>query len=343
MRRARIEFTQRILDEVAQDCNALYAEIHPDEGIAINKIALDEQRRASIHQTMDFGDHADIAPQAYLSEAHLDTFGFCFWLAFAKREYPNGDAVLVLDDVFSSVDAPHLMRISDLIVKEREHFAQVVITTHQRAWRDVFRYSHAPSGLVELIELQSWSLAQGIFSYETPLAIEELRSTLLTKPFNRQAAASSAGILLEATLDRLTFLYRCSVPRTRENVYTLGELLSATEKLFKKLEVKRAARHPSGEHITPAVFEVIEPGPGAIVGKLRQSAYLRNQVGAHHNVSGMTVSDGDVRAFADLAAQLVESIVCPSCSQIPSKSAGTYFRCSCGEKFGVQMLPLQLT
>ncbi len=215
MRRARIEFTQRILDEVAQDCNALYAEIHPDEGIAINKIALDEQRRASIHQTMDFGDHTDIAPQAYLSEAHLDTFGFCFWLAFAKREYPNGEAVLVLDDVFSSVDVPHMTRILDLIVKEREHFAQVIIATHQRGWRDIFRNPYGPGGLADLIELQKWSLSQGIFSYQTPLAVEELRGTLQSMPFNRQVAASTAGILLEATLDRLTFIYRSKVPRTR--------------------------------------------------------------------------------------------------------------------------------
>ena len=337
VRRGRIEFTQRILDDVARECNRLYAAIHPDEGIAIAKIELDQERRASINQTMDFAGHTEIAPQAYLSEAHLDTFGFCFWLAFAKREHPAGDAVLVLDDVFSSVDAPHMMRILDLIVQERVHFAQVIITTHQREWRDAYRNSHGPGNLTELIELQSWSLAQGIFSYQTPLAIDELRGVLGAAPFNRQVAAATAGVLLEATLDRLTFLYQCQVPRTRENVYTLNQLLDATSKLFKKLEVTRPARQSSDQVATPVLDEVSRPGD--IASELRQSVFVRNQVGAHHNVHGMSVSDADVRLFANLTAQLVESVVCESCGQIPSRSNGTQLRCSCS---AVLMSPLQL-
>jgi hypothetical protein len=340
VRRGRIEFTQRILDEVAQECNRLYAEIHPDEGIAIAKIELDQQRRASINQTMNFGDYTEIAPQAYLSEAHLDTFGFCFWLAFAKREYPNGDAVLVLDDVFSSVDSPHMRRIVDLIVDERDHFAQVIITTHQRAWRDIFRNSHGPGNLTDLIELQSWSLAQGIFSYQTPMVRDELRGALAAMPFNRQAAAATAGILLEATLDRLTFLYRCKVPRTRDNVYTLNELLDVTEKLFNRLVLTRPAPAPPG-HDT-AVISDVSVHPAAIIDQLRKSSYVRNQVGAHHNDQGMLISDGDVRAFADLAVQLVDALTCPTCGQIPSKSTGTHYKCSCSASVAVQMSPLQL-
>ena len=322
VRLGRIEFTQRILDEVAQECNRLYAQIHPDEGIAIAKIELDQQRRASINQTMNFGGYTEIVPQAYLSEAHLDTFGFCFWLAFAKREHPGGDAVLVLDDVFSSVDAPHLTRITELIVNERVHFAQMIITTHQREWRDAIRNAHGPANLTDLIELQSWSLAQGIFSYQTQPAVEELRAALRAAPFNRQAAASTAGILLEATLNRLTFLYRSQVPRTRTNEYTLNELLDATAKLFKKLEVKHPVCDPSGQIASPLTYNSV--CPAEIVDKLRRYVHVRNQVGAHHNVQGMAVSDADVRTFAELTAQLVECLVCRVCGQIPSKSTGAH-------------------
>jgi DNA repair exonuclease SbcCD ATPase subunit len=340
VRLSRIEFTQCILDEVAQECNRLYAQIHPDEGIAISRIELDQRQRASINQAMSFEGHDDIAPQAYLSEAHLDTFGFCFWLAFAKREHPNGDAVLVLDDVFSSVDAPHLSRLTDLIVQERAHFAQVIITTHQREWRESFRNAHDPGNLCDLIELQSWNLAQGIFSYQTPVAIDELRNALRATPFNRQYVASVAGILLESTLDRLTFLYGCHVPRTRDNVYTLNQLLDATSKLLKRLELRKPARDPSGQVSTPPAFETIKPG--VFVEQLRQTVYVRNQVGAHHNVQGMAVSDADVRAFANLAGQFVKSLQCETCGQIPSKSTGSHYRCSCSPACAVQMSPLQL-
>ena len=340
MRRARIEFTQRILNEVAAECNRLYAQIHPGEGIAISRIELDPERRASINQAMDFEGHNDIAPQAYLSEAHLDTFGFCFWLAFAKREHPNGDAVLVLDDVFTSVDAPHLSRITDLIVAERVHFAQVILTTHQRAWRDAFRYAHGAGNLTDLIELQSWSLAQGIFSYQTPMVVDEVRAALTALPFNRQAAAASAGILLEATLDRLTFLYRCQVPRKRDNVYNLGELLDATTKLFKKLEVTRPVPPAAGRDAPPQGNGALAPGP--IVEQIRQSAYVRNQVGAHHNEQGMAVSDADVRAFAGLAVQLLDALACPTCGQIPGTRAETHLKCSCNAAVAVRLSPLEL-
>lgn len=339
-RLTRIEFTQKILDSVANECNRLYSQVHPGESIALSKLELDQSRRASLNQAATFEGHLDVAPQAYFSESHLDTLGFCFWLAIAKLESPNKDAVVVLDDVFTSVDAPHINRIAQLITDESQNFSQVIITTHQRLWRDIYRNPHGPGKITQLIELQRWSLAKGISDYKTKLAVTELADTIKNMPFDRQAAASKAGVLLEAILDYLALHFRCRVPRTPENSYTLGELLDCTATLFKSLEIHRPKNDATGQVVVPADYD--KSSLSTTVSSLRSSAFVRNQVGAHYNIAGSAISDNDVSDFADLAVQLAEALSCGTCGQIPSKKMTTHYQCSCKAPNELRMFPLNI-
>lgn len=340
IRLKRIEFTQSILDDVATECNRLYGVVHPGEPIAISKLELDKGKRASLNQGASFEGHHDVPPQAYFSESHLDTLGFCFWLAIVKMESPKCDAIVVLDDVFTSVDAPHINRISQLITDEMSSFSHVVITTHQRLWRDIYRNPHGAGKLTQSIELQRWSLAKGILNYKTKLAVVELSDAIKGMPFDRQVAASKAGILLEAILDYLALQYRCRVPRTPDNSYTLSELLDSTATLFKKLEIERPLLDGAGLLVSPLQYE--KSGVTAILANLRSCTFVRNQVGAHYNVSGSVISDSDVADFSSLAVQLAEAISCQACGQIPSKKMKTHFQCSCKSPSELRMLPLQI-
>ena len=119
------------------------------------------------------------------------------------------------------------------------NFAQVIATTHQRLWRDIYRYQHGAGRLTQMIELQRWSLSKGISNFKTRLAVDDLIASIAAAPFDRQVTASRAGILLEAVLDWLALQYRCRVARTHDGSYTLGELQDGTESLFKKLEIHR--------------------------------------------------------------------------------------------------------
>ena len=339
-RLSRIEFTQKILDKVANECNRLYSQIHPGEPIAISKLELDQARRASLNQAATFEGHADIAPQAYFSESHLDTLGFCFWLAMAKLESPNKDSVIVLDDVFTSVDAPHINRISQLITDESPNFAHIIITTHQRLWRDIYRYSQGAGKLAQLVELQRWSLAKGISDYKTKLAVTELSDAIKSMPFDRQVAASKAGVLLEAILDYLALQYRCRVPRTADNSYTLGELLNGTSSLFKALEIHRPQRDATGKLISPTTHD--KSTLSKIIASINASSFVRNQAGAHYNVAGSVISDSDVSEFAALAVDLAEALTCGICGQVPSKKTATHYQCSCKVPSEIRMLPLQI-
>lgn len=340
IRLKRIEFTQKILDDVAAECNRLYGMVHPSEPIAISSLELDKGKRASLNQGASFEGHHDVPPQAYFSESHLDTLGFCFWLAIVKMENPKRDAIVVLDDVFTSVDAPHINRIAQLITDEASSFSHVLITTHQRLWRDIYRNPHGAGNLTQSIELQRWSLAKGISNYKTKLAVLELSDAIKSMPFDRQVAASKAGVLLEAILDYLALQYRCRVPRTPDNSYTLGELLDGTATLFKALEVDRPLLDAAGLMVSP--LQYVKSGVTAILANLRASAFVRNQVGAHYNVAGSVISDADVADFSSLAVQLAEALSCVTCGQIPSKKAMTHFQCSCKGPGELRMLPLQV-
>ena len=159
VQRERIAFTQRMLAEVRDETNRLYALIHPGEPLGLDQLLLDENKKGSLLQVGSFEGASGIVPQAYFSESHLDTLGFCLWLAIAKLS-SGGDAVVVLDDVFTSVDAPHFARILDLLLAECEKFNQVIVTTHSRQWRD--HYASAPLPHSCFIELQSWTRGDGI-------------------------------------------------------------------------------------------------------------------------------------------------------------------------------------
>lgn len=339
-RLTRIEFTQQILDDIATECNRLYALIHPSEPIAISRLALDQGRRASLSQAATFEGHNDVPPQAYFSESHLDTLGFCFWLALVKRESPNADVVVVLDDVFTSVDAQHINRITQLITDEAHNFAQVIATTHQRLWRDIYRYQHGAGKLTQMIELQRWSLSKGISDFKTRLAVDDLIASIAAAPFDRQVTAARSGVLLEAVLDWLALQYRCRVARTHDGSYTLGELLDGTQSLFKKLEIHRPDLDPLGHARNPSEYAASKVD--GITAQIRSLNFLRNQVGAHFNTVGAAISDADIQSFADLTVKLAEALSCETCGQIPGKKTMTHFQCGCAVPFEVRMLPLQL-
>jgi ABC-type cobalamin/Fe3+-siderophores transport system ATPase subunit len=163
----RIRFTQAILGSITAECNRLYESIHPDEPLGLSEFKLDESKRASLLQEAHFLGYADVPPQAYFSESHLDTLGFCLFVSLAKL-FSKGSTILVLDDVFTSVDQSHLGRIMDLIVAESANFDQIIVTTHYPEWREQYRYLAGSAGGVELVELSPWVLTRGVHLAREP-------------------------------------------------------------------------------------------------------------------------------------------------------------------------------
>jgi len=330
----RIDFTQGILNEVADEWNRLYRRIHPNEQLGNCTLSLDPDRRHSLHQGAEFEGHQGVPPQAFFSDSHLDTLGFCVWLSIAKRGTPQ-DTIIVLDDVFTSADSVHLRNIVELLTDEAEHFGQVVITTHYRQWRDRYRHMQSASRSVHLIELHRWSLEKGVRTCNSKLVFEELREALGKEPFNRQDVASKAGILLESVLDTLALQYGCRTRHTRNDDHTMRELLNACSNIFKKLQIGKSPYLANVPLTKEQVRQAADEGftiecPLDIFSTIKDSSFVRNQVGCHYNISGMEISDEEVKGFGDDVLSLAIGITCQNCGTLPGRNRGTHFGCPCG-------------
>ncbi|MCW5940668.1 MAG: AAA family ATPase [Fimbriimonadaceae bacterium] len=322
VRATRIEFTQKILDEICSEVNALYDRIHPQEPLGLKCFRLDPKFKGSLHQDAHFEGVEDIAPQAYFSESHLDTLGFCIYLATVKWAN-DPSAILVLDDIFTSVDAVHMTRVIDLLTEESKHFAQVFIATHYRQWSDHYRFSAGAANNVDVIELHHWSKEHGIRVRSPKLATEEIRHYIEPDNWDRQIVGSKAGILLEHALDHLTLLYGCSLPRSGE-AYTIGALLDGFKKTGAVLKVHHTSQSEAGTETT--VVEVKD-----VLLKLGNIAFIRNRVGCHFNKDGLNVPDPQVEEFAQLTLDLADALTCKHCGSLPAPNKKTTdaWQCVC--------------
>lgn len=332
----RVAFTQGILDDIRQEADRLFQEIHPGENIGLEQLKMEEQRRGSVSQTGTFNGHNDVPPQAVFSESHMDTLGFCVWLALAKREAPDG-TILLIDDIFSSVDATHLGRVIDLLSTEASNFLQVVVATHYRLWWDRCQNAHG----IQRVHLGRWCAANGIAAQNMPRVLDELRTKVADAVFDRQGVSSKAGILLESILDDLALLYERSLPRNKLNQYTLGALMNGCSKLFSRHNLTVQINANWNVDGQPEDWQATD-GTAAF-NRVDALQFIRNQVGCHFNPPGMEIPDDDVREFGASTIALVEALTCPNCGTLATKIAndGTHRRCSCAKR-AARMTPVAI-
>jgi recombinational DNA repair ATPase RecF len=324
----RRNYVDNVLKTIAGEAERLYVAVHPDEGIGKVRWYLNPKFQGSLEFEGQFQNATNVPPQAYYSESHLDTLGVCVFLAMAKQNMDD-NAVVILDDVITSVDQVHMERFFKLLNDEAEHFSQLIIGTHYRPWRDRYRFYSGTGSNVQLIELQNWTLQKGIQHSKTKFSVEELRDSIAATPFDRQLVASKAGILLEGLLDRLSRQFLCRLPLKSDHSYTLSEYSGGFNNRLRSL--LRVEKKKSDEAV-----DIISFGE-KIVGCTEQT-WVRNQVGCHFNVSGMEISDTDVKEFGNRVLDIAITIVCNNCGEYPSrKKSGSYWECRCGE---THMFPL---
>ena len=325
----RKTYIEEILAKTSDEVEKLYGQIHPDEGIGKIRFFLKPNAIGSLEFDGHFQSASEIPPQAYYSESHLDTLGICVFLALAKH-FKTDSTVVVLDDVLTSVDGPHLDRFMKLLHKESGTFKQMIVTTHYRPWRDRYRWGKGPIANTQMIELGPWTLEKGIHIGEFLTAIGELRKSLLEGPFDRQVIASKAGIIFESLLDFLTLKYRCSVPRNPTGEHTLGELAQGIDsKIAKVLCCKKSPTKGAAK---------VETSLKTLVEATTERSWVRNTVGCHFNALGSEIPDGEVKSFASDVLGLADTIICSDCHRLPSRRpSGSFWQCECGE---LELYPL---
>jgi|HubBroStandDraft_6_1064221.scaffolds.fasta_scaffold00596_16 energy-coupling factor transporter ATP-binding protein EcfA2 len=318
----RKTYVDNALDLISDRVCVLYGKLHPGEKLGNIKLQLDPDRRRSLNVSSRFESKDDVPPQGYYSEAHLDTLGICIFLALAEKD-ATSDTLLVLDDVLTSADQAHIDRFIEMVHEELKH--PLLITTHYRPWRDRYRFAKGPALQVQLIELLPWSQQRGVRHTKTKLEADDLKEALAKEPIDRQGVASKAGVLLEAVLGHVCFLYECKLPCKVSGNHTLGDYLSGIDSKLRKLlkSVTTSQDKKSGQQ-TETTME-IKP----LLDAIDSTTWIRNLVGAHFNMQGMDVSDAQVIQFGKATGMLLEAVICPGCGELPRKNTGSCYSCGC--------------
>lgn len=333
----RKEFIETSLNSVSKDIEKMYGQMHPGEGLGDIKLFLKTTGKNSIELSSTFHTEKGVTPQSLYSESHLDTLGICVFIALA-RKYNSGNTILLLDDVMMSVDEAHLDRFIELLHEVSDDFTHVLLTTHYRPWRDRYRNNRADASKVHFLELRQWSIELGITFQNGKTDVEELRRLLSDSYFDRQKLASTSGVILENVLDFLTYKFGSRLPRKPKNDYTLRELLNGlSTKLVGVMRVEHLQKGEDGKFSKTVIDK--QQGLKSLIDKIKDLSFVRNLVGAHFNLEGSSISDKDIKEFAESTLELSDLLICPDLGSLPDrKPSGSYWETKSGS---IRLYPLQ--
>jgi len=315
----RREFTDSILRQIAGEVGRLYEEVHPGEGKDKVALKLDPNRRGSLNITAHFEGQDDTAPQAYFSDSHLDTLGLCIYLALAARTN-SADTILVMDDVLGSVDEPHVDRLIHMLYGTVQYFRHCIVTTHYRPWKEKYRWGELKNGdSIHFIELDSWSLLDGIALTDSIPEISRLRTDLSSPSPDLLAICARSGVIMERLCLYLCKRYRCSLPYHPGEGHTIGEYLSGINR--KKLRPRLLAQiSDTNSENGYTDFHV-----GNALNEIEDIVQARNVFGCHYNEIASHLPPSDALRFGELVLATADALVCPKNGWPTSNKSGSYW------------------
>ena len=315
---ARKEEIQGIYDELSEDINNIYTILHPDESHGGVRLEVRDVGQGSANLKANFYERHDEDPRGYYSDAHLDTLGISIFLALRRwhREQRPSFDLLVLDDVLTSVDTAHAVRLSELLLQEFKDY-QILLTTHDRIWfehmRDIQARCRVPNNFINKV-IHKWTIDEGPDLREPEDERKEI-DHLISEGSGKDIAVM-AGRLVEHILQEMRYSLRLSVQAKRSELYEIGDLWPAFYATVKK-------DYPnlySEARLTLDALDVRWP--------------VRNWIGAHHNDWAQNVSRTTAIDFATAVSDLYDLVFCGSCRRFVSPSATPIgqLSCRCGEK-----------
>lgn len=315
---ARKEEVQGIYDELSDDINTIYTKLHPDESHGGVRLEVRDVGQGSATLKASFYERQDEDPRGYYSDAHLDTLGISIFLALRRwhrKQRPTFD-LLVLDDVLTSVDTAHAVRLSELLLQEFKDY-QILLTTHDRIWfehmRDIQARCRVANNFINKI-IHKWTIDEGPDLREPEDERKEI-DHLISEGSGKEIAVM-AGRLLEHILQEMRYSLRLSVEAKRGEQYEIGDLWPAFYATVKK--------------VYPGLYDRAR----ATLDALDVRWPVRNWIGAHHNHWAQNVSRSTAIDFARAVSDLYDLVFCGSCRRFISPSATPLgqLSCRCGEK-----------
>ena len=295
---ARRRGVKRLGAALQEDFNRFYQQLHPDEGYGEISLIPRKKQGSGVDLLAQFFGQEPAHPLGYWSEGHLDSLGLCVFLAFIRR-FNNQFKIVALDDVLTTVDAGHRLRVARLLAKEFSGY-QFIITTHDQLWAKQLQNALPNS---RLISLKPWSFEQGAGSWGKVLSDWEYYQEQAAKG-RPQDAIAGTGRNLEKFLYQMRGNLRLAVPAKPNDDYTIGDLYPSFFKWVKAHQIERADRPTFGQELL------------ALREELEEVWRLRNWAGAHFNEWAATVTTDEAIAFIETVRRLVEAFECPACRNL---------------------------
>jgi recombinational DNA repair ATPase RecF len=297
---------QKALDLMSGDISKFYLAMHPSEEVDDVRLTVLED---GVEFDYKFHGERVYPPLKYLSESHLNSLGIAAFLA-SVRLFNSVNGFFVLDDIVTSFDANHRVRLLHLL-KDQFSDWQIILLTHEPFWFELIKRELPPAG---------WNA----FELE---------------------AASGSGIRLKlSTRD----LKEQIISKRKLGTLTANELRTATERILKDigfgLEVKMAfrfndqnERRMAGELLSELRSTLKKKSSGTLsnpaFSKLETSGLIAT-TGSHD--SGPVLSSGDIVACCDDVLVFDEQFLCKDCGTYVSVERFVEHEnkiyCRCGKK-----------
>jgi recombinational DNA repair ATPase RecF len=322
----------KLFSTINKDINDIYFELHRHHEVESSEKASHRNVRLEVRDAVQqsinlradfYSETAD--PRGYYSDAHLDTLGISIFLALRRwyrDQYPSFD-LLILDDVLSSIDSSHAVRLAEVLLTQFSDY-QILLTTHDRLWFEHLRDIQARCGVAQNFvnkSIYGWDIAEGPDLREP---FDEHRHLVeLVKTGQPYEMASTAGRLLEHILQEMRYSLRLSVPAKPGERYEIGDLwppfYRETKKNYRSLYTR----------VQSALDALDVRWP------------LRNWIGAHFNDWAQNAPKSLAQEFAQSVLQLFDAVFCPDCRRFVTPSTTPLGQLACRKGHKVYAAPGQ--
>ncbi len=303
------ESFQTVLDLMSDDINRYYLFLHPPTNENVDHVSLKIVGEEGIEFVYSFHGREVYPPVKYLSESHLNSLGLALFLASVKL-FNKRNNFFVLDDVITSFDSNHRIRLLRLLQEEFKDW-QILLLTHEGHWFDVIKKELVASGW--LICETDWDQENGIQIRGTP---EDLRALIALKRSQGHEVGNDLRTLLERVLKEICYALEVKLAfryndRNEERISV--ELLSG---LRSTLNAKAAGVKDD------SIFNQIE------------TSNLIGTKSSHDRPK--EVSTGDIDVALEDIAKLEGLFRCEACSRLATRDsfniAEKKITCKCGKK-----------
>jgi hypothetical protein len=244
-----------------------------------------------------------VEPSQILSEASLDLLALLILVEVHIECAELGQSrVIILDDVFQSVDSVNRIRALSHILSRLSGW-QVILTLHDRLWLELaIKAMQRTNFAYAANEVLAGGFGKGPTIRPVPgRGADELRYQIENRESSETIAASS-GRVLEELCDNLSITLATKIARRPNDRYTIGDLWPGVASALRK-------------YGTPAMKQATEGLAGFVD--------LRNLVGSHYNEFAASLSSKEALEFGLLTLNVWASSKCPVCGAYFGKFTST--------------------